>query len=140
MPNVDINIIALLAATVVNMVVGYIWYSKGVFGTTWQKLVGLSDKDLKNASTTPMVAMTVLAFIQAYVLAHFVAYVASYYPDYSNAYVGFKTGLLLWVGIVLPAVGGAYMFAMRRKKLLAIDTLYTLVVLVINGILLASLR
>ncbi len=139
MPDVNVNIWALLAATAVNMGVGYVWYSKGVFGATWQKLVGLSDKDLKNASQTPMIAMTILAFIQAFVLLHFVTYAATFYPDYSDMSVGFITGVWAWVGFVLPGVGGAYLFAMRRKKLLAIDTLYTLTVLVINGILLASL-
>jgi len=141
MPTVDINIVALLAATAVNMVVGYIWYSKSVLGTAWQKLVGLSDKDIKNADqVTPMVAMVILAFLQAFVLLHFVTYAAYFYPDYSDVSVGLITGVWAWLGFVLPAVGGAYLFAQRRKKLLAIDTLYTLTVLGINGILLAVLR
>lgn len=139
MPQVDINTVPLLLATVVNMAVGYVWYSKGVFGATWQKLVGLSDKDLQKGGASPMIAMTLLAFVQAFALLHFVTYAAYFYPDYSNLSVGVFTGAWAWVGFVLPAIGGAYMFALRRKKLLAIDTLYCLTVLVINGVLLASL-
>lgn len=140
MPTVDINIIALLLATAINMAVGYVWYSKRLFGAAWQKLVGLSDKQIEEGDqATPMAATVILAFLQAFILLHFVTYAAYFYPDYSNASVGFMTGMWAWLGFVLPAVGCAYLFARRRKKLLAIDTLYALVVLMINGILLASM-
>jgi hypothetical protein len=138
MPEVDINIVALLAATVVNMVVGYIWYSKAVFGSAWQKLVGLSDKDIREGDqVTPMVAMVVLAFVQAFILLHFVTYAGYFYADYSDVSVGLLTGGWAWIGFVLPAVAGNYLFARRRKKLLAIDSLYTLAVLLINGVILS---
>lgn len=140
MPTVDVNIVSLLAATAVSMVVGAIWYGP-LFAKTWQKLVGLSDKDLEKADkVTPMVAMVVLAFLQAYVLLHFVTYASYFYLDYSAASVGLITGVWVWLGFVLPVVAGAYMFAQRRKKLLAIDTLYSLVVLLINGVILSVMR
>lgn len=140
MPTVDINLIALLAATAVNMVVGSIWYGP-LFAKTWQKLVGLTDKDLEKADkVTPMVAMVILAFIQAFVLLHFVTYAGYFYPDYSDVTVGLITGAWSWVGFILPAIAGAYMFAQRRKKLLAIDATYCLVVLLINGVVLSVLR
>lgn len=138
MPEVDINLVALLVAAFVNMFVGYIWYSKGVFGSAWQKLVGLSERDIREGDqVTPMVAMVVLAVVQAFILLHFVTYVAYFYPDYSAVSVGLLTGVWAWVGFVLPAVGGNYLFARRRKKLLAIDSLYTLTVLLINGVILS---
>ena len=40
MPNVDINIWAVIVAAIVNMVVGSFWYSKSLFGKEWAKLVG----------------------------------------------------------------------------------------------------
>lgn len=141
MPSVDVNVVALLVATAVNMFVGFVWYAKPVFGNVWQKLVGLSDKDMaKTDKVTPMVAMLVLAFVEMYVLLHFVTYAGFFYPDYTNVTIGLMTGFWVWVGFVLPAMGGSYLFAQRRKKLLAIDTLYHLVVLLANGVLLSVWR
>lgn len=141
MPNVDINLGALAAAVVVNMIVGFVWYGQMMFAKTWQKLVGLSDKDIAKADkVTPMVVMVVLALVEAFVLLHFVTYTAFFYPEYSEFSVGLITGAWAWVGFVLPALGGAYMFAQRRKKLLAIDSLYSFIVLVANGILLSVWR
>jgi hypothetical protein len=40
MPSVDINWLAIIAAVVVNMVVGFVWYSPAVFAKQWSKLTG----------------------------------------------------------------------------------------------------
>ena len=37
MPSVDINWWAVLAAAVINMVIGAIWYSPSGFGKPWMK-------------------------------------------------------------------------------------------------------
>lgn len=137
---VDVSVIALLLATAVNMVVGSVWYGP-LFGKSWQRLVGLSDKDMAKADkVTPMVAMVLLAFVQAFVLLHFVSYAKFFYPEYTDVAVGVLTGAWAWLGLVLPALGGAYMFAQRRKKLLIVDTGYSLVVLLINGVLLSIMQ
>ncbi len=138
MPSVHINVAALLVAVAINMVVGFVWYAKPVLGKTWQKLVGLSDSDMKNASrVSPMVAMLLLAFVEIFVLKHFISYTAYYYPTYSDVSVGLLTGAWAWLGFVFPVMAGSYMFAQRRKKLLAIDSGYQLVVLLAAGVVLS---
>jgi len=138
MPSVNINLVALAAAVVFNMLLGYIWYSKPVFGKMWQKLVGLSDKDMDGADkVTPMVAMLILAIVEIFVLNHFVAYSAYFYPGYSDVSVGLLTGLWIWVGFVFPVMASNYMFAQRRKKLVLIDSGYQLVVLLVAGVILS---
>src|SRR3989344_1849673 len=37
----DVNYVAVLVASIVSMIVGFIWYSKRVFGGKWMKNVGL---------------------------------------------------------------------------------------------------
>jgi len=39
--SVDINYWGVLLAGVSSMVVGFIWYARGVFGKTWGKLAGI---------------------------------------------------------------------------------------------------
>jgi len=138
--NVDLNWWAIIAAVAVNMIVGAIWYSPALFAKEWSKLAGRKMEDMrKNAG--PGYAITALgALIQAYILAHFVAYTAYFYPSYSNIRVGLTTGLFLWIAFVAVTQGVNTVFAGTRKKLWAINTGYFLVVLLINGIILASWR
>lgn len=140
MLEVELSILGLVLAVVSNMVIGFVWYAKPVFGATWQKLVGLSDKELAKDSTTPMVAAPILALVQAYVLSHVIAYSQFANPDYSDLTAGLSTGFWVWLGFVLPTMGVGYLFSRRRKKLLAIDVMYHLVALLVMGAVLATVR
>lgn len=133
MPQVDVNWTAVLVAAVVNMVVGFVWYSKALFGKDWSKLTGRKLEDMsKNAGPTYL--LTILgALIQAYILFHFVVFAGA-----KTAAEGAVTGLWLWVGFVAVTQGVYTLFANSRKKLWAINTGYFLVVLLINGALLAT--
>ena len=44
-----INFIAVAAATLSSMVLGFLWYTPILFGKQWQKAVGLRDEDMDNA-------------------------------------------------------------------------------------------
>ena len=132
MPEVVINYWAVVVAALAAMIIGSLWYAPFVFGKTWQKLVGLSDKQLKEADkVTPMVAMVVLAIVQAFVLVHLIAYAKYFYPTATDMSVGFLVAVWAWIGLVLPALGGSYFFAQRRKKLLILDSVNILITLVV---------
>jgi hypothetical protein len=137
MSHVDINYLAVVIAAVINMVVGAAWYSTALFAGPWSKMVGRKVEDMRREAGTGYVLSALGALVQAFILAHFVAYVAYFYPDYSALTVGLWTGLLAWVAFVAVPQGVNTVFAGTRKKLWAINTGYFLVVLVINGILLA---
>lgn len=136
--NVVINWWAVIVAAAINMVVGYFWYSKMLFGNDWAKLTGRKLEDMsKNAG--PGYAVTIVgALVQAYILAHFVEYVKPFYATYSLVSVGLLTGLWAWIAFVAIPQGVNTVFAGTRKKLWAINTGYFLVVLLINGALLAK--
>lgn len=140
MPTVDINWMAIVFAVIVNMVVGAAWYSPALFGKEWAKLVGHKMEDMRKKANQGYALTTLGAFVQAYILAHFVTYAAYFYPTYSNFSVGVLTGLWAWIAFVAVTQGVNTIFAGTRKKLWAINTGYFLVVLLINGVLLASWR
>lgn len=132
MPHVDVNWWAVVVAAVINMVVGSVWYMPGVFGKTWSKLIGRKLEDM-NKDAVPKYGLTALAaLLQSYVLVHFVSFAQA-----STAKDGAITGLWLWVGFVAITAGVNSLFAGRPFKLWQIDSGYFLVVLVINGALLA---
>lgn len=139
MTTIPINWWAIALAVAVNMVIGFVWYAPQLLGTEWMRLNGLSKKQTQANRTVPMLIMLVLAIIEAYVMRHFVVFAAGYYPKYGPLSVGFLTGLWAWVGFVLPAMGASYLFAQRRKKLLAIDIGYYFVALPIMGMILAKI-
>lgn len=132
MPNVDLNWIAIILATVVNMVVGYIWYSPALFAHEWSKLTGRKMNEMGDGSTSYVIT-TVAALIQNIILAFVVGWVGV-----STVANGAWLGFLLWVAFVAVTQGVNTVFAGGRKKLWAINTGYFLVVLLINGALLAT--
>ena len=134
MPNVDINILAVLVAAVVNMAVGSFWYSKRLFGKEWAKLVGRKLEEMSGGGTGYAVA-AIGALIQAYVLAHFVQYAGA-----TSFWEGMITGLWLWLGFVAVVTAVHLVFEGRSWALWKINAGYFLVVLLINGGLLAAWR
>lgn len=134
MPEVDINIWAVLVAAAFNMVVGMFWYSKQLFGKEWAKLSGRKLEEMSGGGTGYAVA-TVGALLQAYILAHFVTYTGS-----TNFWEGLVTGFWLWLGFVAVVIATNLVFEGRSWALWKINAGYFLAVLLINGGLLAAWR
>ncbi len=134
MPSVDVNYLAVVAAAVVNMVVGFIWYSPALFAKQWSRLTGRKMNEMGDGAQGYLLT-TVGALIQAWILVHFVTYAGA-----TTAVDGAMVGFWLWVGFVAFTQGVNAVFAGTRKKLWAINTGYFLVVLLINGALLAVWR
>jgi len=139
MPSVDINWWALIVTTLVNMVVGFVWYSPALFAKQWSRLTGRKMEDMGDGAKGYIIT-TIGAFVQAFIMLHFVVYTAFFYPSYSNLSVGLLTAVFAWLGFVAIPQGVNTVFAGTRKKLWAINTGYFLVVLLINGVILASWR
>ncbi|MBI4033603.1 DUF1761 domain-containing protein [Candidatus Saccharibacteria bacterium] len=134
MPNVDINTWAVIVAALISMIVGSFWYSKSLFGKEWAKLVGRKLEDMSGGGKGYAVAAAG-ALIQAYILAHFVQYTGS-----TSLWDGLATGFWLWLGFVAVVVAINLAFEGRNWALWKINAGYFLVVLLINGGLLAAWR
>jgi hypothetical protein len=130
MPNVDINWAAVLVAALINMVTGSLWYSKALFAKPWIKLTG--KKDMEGGGVGYAVAMAG-ALVQAWIMAHFVVYASS-----NTFWEGVVTGFWLWLGFVAITTATNIVFEGRPWKLWQINAGYFLVVLLINGGLLAA--
>lgn len=128
MLSTDLNWLAVIAAAVIYMFLGSIWYSKSGFGKQWSKLSG-SKMEGSNSS---MALLGVASLVQAFVLANLVRDVGS--TTMSN---GLLLGLMLWAGFVAATSLGDYIFGGRPWQLWQINTGYFLIVLLINGWLLS---
>ncbi len=132
-----INYLAVLAAAVVNMVLGYAWYGP-LFGKMWMKLTGRTkesmEKDKKDMPKV-MISMFVGALVMAYVLAHFVII-----GQAGDAMSGAMVGFWAWLGFVATTMLQDVLYEKKNSQLAAINLGYNLVVLVINGAILAVWR
>ena len=70
MPAVAINWWAYVAAVIITMAVGAVWYSPVLYGKTWSKLAGKTRGDAGSGYTI----MAIAALVQVFVLVHFVRY------------------------------------------------------------------
>jgi hypothetical protein len=134
MTSVDVNWWAVIAAAVVNMAVGAAWYSPQLFGKQWAKVLGKKMDDMGDANIGYAVT-TIGALVQAWIFVHFIRY-AGALTFARGAMIGFW----LWLAFVAMVMATNIVFEGRSWKLWQINAGYFLVVLVINGGLLAAWR
>jgi hypothetical protein len=131
--NVDVNWWAVILATASSMVVGSVWYAKGVFGKTWMKLTKLDEKKMKEMSSAgPLAATVVASLVTAYVLAH-VSFLAHKYFNNSFFVDAVSTAFWVWLGFTAARLVVHDAFEGRPVKLTALNAAHELVTLVVMG-------
>ncbi|RAP73702.1 DUF1761 domain-containing protein [Paenibacillus montanisoli] len=126
----EVNYLAVLIATIVTMVLGFLWYSPVLFGNAWMKQVGLKKEDVSggHAGTYALTAFT--AIIGAFLLA-LVLTITGEDPTVS---AGLTVGLI--VGLMVSAkIGMNYLFEGRSLLLFLITAGYHLVTFVLTGLI-----
>jgi hypothetical protein len=134
-----VNWWAVILATLASMIVGWIWYSKSVFGGSWMKMVGKSDKDLQKLGMQPMVVALVVSFITAYVLAH-VIYLSNAFFHNSFLQDALSTAFWLWLGLVAARMITHDSFEGRPAKLTLLSISHELVTLLAMALVIGLLH
>lgn len=139
MPTVYINYLAVIAATVLSIVLGFLWYGP-VFGKKWIALMKFSEADMKKAKEAGMgknyALMAISSFVMAYVLAHSVAYGSAFY-EISGASAGAMAGFWSWFGFIAPVTLSSVLWEGKSWSLWVLNNGYYVVSLVLMGILLS---
>ena len=129
----NINIMAVLAATVLQMILGMLWYSPAVFGTSWMKLTGMTDEKAKTGMKRGMIIGLSASFITAFVLA-----VILQLTGVSAVADAVKTAALLWAGFLLASEMHGVAWEQRSVKLMWINAGWSLVAFVCSAIVVQS--
>jgi hypothetical protein len=129
-----LNYWTIVLAAAISMVVGALWYSPALFGKAWAKALGKKTGDMGDANVGYSVS-TVAALVQAFILANLVVDLGL-----STASKGAMLGFWLWLGFFVLVMAGDTVFAGRSWNIWKINAGYYLVVLVVNGALLAAWR
>ncbi len=130
MPEINVNMVAILVAVVVNFFFGFLWYTP-LFGKTWAREIGM-DPDVKppaSAMIKGMIAMVIGNFLFAWVLAN---NMAAYNPvtwgfppsEFPPAGVAFMAAFFTWMGFYLPVDIGIVTWEQKSWKLFFINTGY----------------
>jgi hypothetical protein len=113
-----VNYLAVLVATIADMIVGFVWYSPGAFGNVWTKIigkgkVGKTEREKMQKEVRPyLVIMFVVTFISAAVLARFIVWLGV-----ATLEGGLRIGFFAWLGFALPFATGDALFSGRDKSL-----------------------
>lgn len=138
-PEVSVNWLAIIVATIVAMAIGYVWYGP-LLGEKWMKLVKLSKNKVQSDWQKPMIIMLLFAFVQAFILSHFIAYAGFFYPDMSGLGIGMITAFWALVGFTLNSTIMSNMFARRPDELTKIEAGYQIVSLLVMGAIIGLWR
>lgn len=137
---VSVNWLAVVAAALANMAIGFAWYSDGLFGKQYRKLMGVSEgKITQDWMVKMMVIGTLGALFMAYVLAHDTVFANSYLGT-TGVTLGAMTGFWNWFGFMVPIMLSGYLYEKKPIKLVAINSGYWLVAAVVMGVIIAFWR
>lgn len=158
----NVNFLIILAAALVPMVLGFIWYNPKVFGKAWMDAAGITEDKMKGAN---MALIFGLSFVLSFLLAMSVQFmvihqwglysilanepgitdpaseVSIFIKDFMAKYgTNFRTfkhgafhGTLAGIMIALPILGTNAMFERKGFKYIAINIGYWTVCLALMG-------
>tara|TARA_R110000868_G_scaffold304437_17_gene565324 strand:+ start:59773 stop:60174 length:402 start_codon:yes stop_codon:yes gene_type:complete len=132
--DVEINWIAIVAASLVGFVVGFLWYGP-IFGKVWMAETGMTEEKAKEGNMAKIFGITfVLQIIMTYCLAMFLA------DDSIDLAMSVFYGFLTGAGWVLPTIVINNLYEQRSFKLSFIQGGYWVVVFTLMGLVLGAFK
>ena len=130
----QLNIWAILAATVSAFLVGGLWYSPVLFGKLWQRANGFKDGQPGPAAPKIFVLSFILTLVMAVNLAMFLN------DPKTTAAWGAAAGFLAGFGWVAMGIGVVSLFERRPWSYVAINGGYVTFALVVMGVIIGAWR
>lgn len=151
-----INFLALIAAALSTLVIGFIWYNPKVFGTIWMKESGLTEEKMKEANMAVVFIMAVFfAFLISMTLQFLTIHqwgafsmtggnvatakpsYAAFMADYGTAFRTFKHGafhgFLTGLFLAFPMIATNALFERKSWKYTLINSGYWILCFIIMG-------
>ena len=128
------NIWALLGCVAIRMAFGALWYSPVLFLRPWQKMAGVTDKDMSKGMAKAMVTDIVLSLVMVFVLLHAIRYALA--PGSKDLAQGLAVSFFNWLGFVLPVQSGIVTYEHKPLRYFMIVSGYQLVTILAMGLVL----
>jgi hypothetical protein len=132
MDTVQIDLLTVVIAAVLNMVIGWLWYSKWLFQKQWMHYCSAKEKDCCKQDNK----LTLLyGFIVSLVIAYFLAFFEGYL-GVTTVTDGMFVGFCMWLGFVATTQIGCVIWSNKPLKLFLLNTSCKLVsYLVMSGVI-----
>lgn len=109
----QVNYLAVIVATVVQFILGFIWYGP-IFGNLWGKMHGF-DKLSKETQQKMMKSMGPFYVLQAFVTL-LTAFVLSLFITYQPTWNAYAMAGFIWIGFVVPTQVSGVIFGGTERK------------------------
>jgi hypothetical protein len=160
---VHVNFLAVLVASLIPLIIGFVWYNPKVFGSAWMKAADMNKEKMQGANMALVFGLTfVFSFFVAMTM-NFVtihqfgmqsslmtdakaladpttpigAYLADYMAKYGNNFRTFKHGafhgIISGFLFILPVISVNAMFERKGFKYIAINAGFWIVCLTLMG-------
>jgi hypothetical protein len=136
--DLPVNPVAIILGGVAYMIIGMVWYSPLLFGNTWTKEMGFTDKKIKSMKSKNMGATYAASFVAALFQAFMLAFLYTLFPI-KGIIGGVSLGLWIWAGFIAMSMLTTILFEQRSIKLYAINVGYHLATIVATGALIGFL-
>lgn len=137
LPFSSVSLLAVVVATIVSFVIGWIWHGP-LFGKSWMQLVGIKmpakmDAKVKKIMCKSMTQGLINTFLGTYILALALALVAP-----ASLQDGLVYGTLLWVGFCATSESNWNIWVGKPWGLFLINSGYRLVTILVSVAILMS--
>lgn len=129
------NWLAIAAAAIIPLLIGFIWYHPKVFGNAWMNINGFTEEFLRKSNMPLIFGAT---FVLSFMLAMQMALLVSH--GHEGAAEGFQTfkhgafhGVLTALFSALPIIGINALFERRSWKYIAIHVGYWAITMALMG-------
>lgn len=129
----EVNYLAVLIATIVTMILGFLWYSPVLFGNAWVKEMGLKREEMSGGSPLTYVLTALTALFGALFLALIMSMIGE-----RTIGLGVTIGLLIGLSISVK-IGMNFLFESRTAKLYFITIGYHIVTYLLTGIIIGAM-
>lgn len=139
MEEMNINWIALIVASLLPLVTGFIWYNPKVFGTAWMKETGMTEEKAKQMNPAKTYG---LAVVMAFLIAFFIwpQVFLGGAPDQPHGVEPFLTfkhgalhGSMVGLFVALPVLATNALFEQKSFKYVLINAGYWVVTMALMG-------
>lgn len=137
--SVEVNYLAVVLAMLSSMVVGSVWYARGVFGKRWMKLVGLDEKKVQGSGAKAIVVTMVVSLATAFVLAH-VTYLSNKFFGNSFLQDALTTAFWMWLGFTAARMITHDAFEQRPATLTVMNIAHEFVTLMVMGLIIGLMK
>lgn len=157
----NLNFLAILVASIIPMVIGFIWYNPKVFGLAWMRSAGMTEEKMKSGNMAVIFGVSILlSFLLAFSVNGMVVHqfgalqmiggdpttalpsYQSFMNDYGTTHRSFGHGALhggmSGIFFVLPLLGINALFERKSWKYILVNTGYWTVTLAIMGSILCG--